>query len=109
MSVSPFVNKAACVSQANNAVGTTDPRSNGPRWTALRLANGRFSRTNELRVLCNFATKCTSKRACPSGHVTLRPVSQMMWSGFGGLEVACWPLVPKWSRGSVLAFGTQVV
>jgi len=30
-------------------------------------------------------------------------------SGFGGLEVACWPLVPKWSRGSVLAFGTQVV
>ena len=21
-------------------------------------------------------------------------------SGFGGLEVACWPLVPKWSRGS---------
>ena len=25
------------------------------------------------------------------------------------LEVACWPLVPKWSRGSVLAFGTQVV
>ena len=30
-------------------------------------------------------------------------------SGFGGLEVACWPLVPEWSRGSVLAFGTQVV
>ena len=28
-------------------------------------------------------------------------------SGFGGLEVACWPLVPKWSRGSVLAFGTE--
>jgi len=30
-------------------------------------------------------------------------------SGFGGLEVAWWPLVPKWSRGSVVAFGTQVV
>jgi len=30
-------------------------------------------------------------------------------SGFGGLEVACWPLVPEWSRGSVLAFGTRVV
>jgi len=29
-------------------------------------------------------------------------------SGFGGLEVACWPLVPKWSTGSLLAFGTQV-
>ena len=36
------------------------------------------------------------------GHIHL-------FSGFGGLKVACWPLVPKWSRGSVLAFGTQVV
>ena len=37
------------------------------------------------------------------------PSLQVCFSGFGGLEVACWPLVPKWSRGSVLAFGTQVV
>ena len=79
MSVAPFVNKAGCVSRGNNAVGTTGLRLNGPRWAIRRHKNGRFARMNELTVLRSFAANCTSKVACPSGHVALEPAFRMMW------------------------------
>ena len=62
MSVSPFVNKAVCVSWGNNAVGTTELRLNGTPWTILHRTNGRFSRVNEPTVLRNFATNCDVRR-----------------------------------------------
>ena len=80
MSVSPFVNKAGCVSRGNNAEGTRELQLNGPRWKIPGHTNGRFSRMNELRVLRNFATNCTSKGACPSGHVTLKSAFREVWN-----------------------------
>ena len=36
-------------------------------------------------------------RALPEVRITLNSASSYNTSGFGGLEVACWPLVPKFA------------
>ena len=48
-----------------------------------------------------FSSDVAKKLPC---SVFILPMSRISASGFGGLEVACWPLVPKFEGSNQHAF-----
>ena len=46
-----------------------------------------------LNVVCLFARNVVNNKREPLYYGRSKPIK----SGFGGLEVACWPLVPKFA------------